>query len=163
MEDRWTQVRGFMNYSVSEYGEVRNDRTGRMLKQTLTNDRLYVSLVKNGRQFHRQLSGIVARSWWGPPPRLNFDSVVHLDGDKLNCTVGNLMWRPRWFALAYHKEWETDKFSNWDGSFLLIETEEVFFHPRDCAMKYGFLQVDIVMSILNGTSIFPEHERCKWF
>ena len=102
---------------------------------------------------------IVAKTWLPQPERDTFDTPIQLDGVRRNCRADNLMWRPRWFAIAFHKERRTEIYPNWRASFELVETGEVFEHPRECAMKYGVLENDVAVALANGHNhVFPQ-----WF
>ena len=49
---KWVKIKDFTNYSVSEYGDVRNDRTGRILKQRLDKgDYVMFNLSENGKVY----------------------------------------------------------------------------------------------------------------
>ena len=47
MVETFKTIEGFENYSVSDLGNVRNDKTGRILKGVDTNGYLRVDLRKN--------------------------------------------------------------------------------------------------------------------
>jgi hypothetical protein len=87
-------------YSISNYGNVRNDRTGHILSPASgrTNPlaaKKYarVTLSANGRQETRYLHDLVAEAWLGKRPKGHW--TVALDGDSCNAVPSNLMYVPR--------------------------------------------------------------------
>lgn len=83
----WKKIKDHHNYSVNDYGEIRNDRTGRMLKPHLTyNGYLRVTLDGAKLRVHR----IVAEAFISNDK--NFPQINHKDGDKTNNQVDNLEW-----------------------------------------------------------------------
>ncbi len=91
-------------YEVSDLGRVRNIRTNRILSPIVNNRGwAMVNLHAQGRQRMVTLSRLVATMFLGPPepPR---ESVVNLDGDRMNNRAQNLEWVPRWFSGRYMRE-----------------------------------------------------------
>lgn len=84
----WKQI-GDMQYSVSNEGMVRNDRTGRILKgRVLPTGYVYVRLnpVKKNFYIHRLVATCFIEN-----PNANAE-VNHIDGNKSNNCVDNLEW-----------------------------------------------------------------------
>ena len=83
-------VEHYPNYSVNDFGEVFNNKTGRKLKQTIKKGYCNVYLYnENGRKFflvHR----LVAQAFI-PNPN-NYPEVNHKDENSLNNCVENLEW-----------------------------------------------------------------------
>lgn len=156
MQDEWMQLDEYPGYSISVSGLVRNDMTDRILKRTiLQNGAPVVGVRADGRQYLRQVSTLMAMTWLEPSPYKNFTTPTHLDGDRSNCHMDNLVLRPRWFAIQYHKECHEPKFPNWNGPFRILEMNEVFDNPWECSRAYGFLQGDIMLAVLNDKLLFP--------
>lgn len=88
---QWVDVKGFSNYEISEYG-VKNKRNGKLLKLRLQNGYLSVKLCKDGEQknkgyyFHRLIA-----IQFIPNPH-NLATVNHINGNKLDNSIGNLEW-----------------------------------------------------------------------
>lgn len=79
------------NYSVSEDGRVRNDKTGRELKGTYaSNEYQRVSIQINGKQKMILVHRLVAETFLPNPD--NLPVVHHVDGNKHNNNVNNLQW-----------------------------------------------------------------------
>lgn len=88
---RWAVVKGFPNYEVSDCGQVRNVRTGRILKQRLS-DRGYfrLDLYHKGKGRTMNVHILVATAFV-KGKRKNL-VVNHMDGDKTNNDHTNLEW-----------------------------------------------------------------------
>lgn len=88
----WEKIRGFPRYSVSRKAEIRNDETGRILKQKKgRGGYLYVNLYPGCKSVsvHR----IVAVAFIPNPE--NKPEVNHKNGDKSQCSDWNLEWVTR--------------------------------------------------------------------
>jgi hypothetical protein len=86
--EEWRVIGGFDNYSVSNLGRVRNDTTGRILKQQLNNGTGYlrVDLCNNGKHA-KKVHKLVATAFLGDSDGLE---VNHIDRNKQNNNVHNL-------------------------------------------------------------------------
>jgi hypothetical protein len=86
--EEWRRVGGFDNYSVSNLGQVRNDRTNRILRQTPVGDGyLAVSLCQNGIRSTQRIHKLVATAFIGDS---DGRQVNHRDINKLNNNLSNL-------------------------------------------------------------------------
>lgn len=156
MQEKWCRINEFPGYQISTFGNVRGYHPNHYLKWAYGRKGFpTVSLVLNGRNYTRSVPMLVARHWLPEPMREDFNTPIHLDGDRTLCHVENLMWRPRWFAISYHKERIEDPFPLWKRPIEIIETQEIFDQPRDCAMQHGVLEWGIFHSIYNDRPIFP--------
>lgn len=158
MDEKWLTVEEFPDYVVSNYGEVYNGNTGRILSENLVQYGIpTVGLYQDGKQYRRSVPVLVALAFLDAPPYnpLQKYAPIHLDGDRQNCRADNLMWRPRWFAVNYHRERLQTSFPNWTAPFECRNTGEIFEHPRDAAMKYGLLETHIHMSVIYGKPVYP--------
>lgn len=88
----WKLIEGFDGiYSVSNYGEVRNNKTGKLMKLR-KNEKGYLrtNLTKNGNQKSVRVHRLVAQAFIPNPE--NKPQVNHIDFDKENNCVNNLEW-----------------------------------------------------------------------
>jgi len=91
MKEIWKTIEGFENYEVSTEGEVRNKKTGRVLKQWLNeNGYLQVVLCLNGKKTVKRVHRLVAEAFIPNPD--NNPQVNHIDEDKTDNRVDNLNW-----------------------------------------------------------------------
>ena len=73
----WKKINGYANFSVSDSGQVRNDKTGRIYKTWLdTNGYPSLHLGKDIRRVHK----LVAEAFI--PNSNNLPEVNHIDGNK---------------------------------------------------------------------------------
>lgn len=155
MLEEWRPIDGFPGYAISNYGRVFNETRQRPVKQSpVQYNMMTVALVREGKQYRRSVGTLVAQTFLSPE-REDFNTPIHLDGDRANCCVDNLMWRPRWFAVTYHLELRANPFMEWNQDIVLNDTGEIFGHISEPAMKYGLLQSEIHKSIINGVRVFP--------
>jgi hypothetical protein len=84
-------IEGFENYSVSNFGNVKNNITGRILK-TNKNERGYyvVDLHKKGNRKKFKVHRLVGNAFI-PNPK-NKTQIDHINNDKTNNNVSNLRW-----------------------------------------------------------------------
>jgi hypothetical protein len=159
LELNWEPVQGFPGYSVNPLGQVRKDSTGRILHTRINQYGVpYVGLMREWRQCIRSLPRLVATAFL-PTPSEIFDTPINLDGDRTNCTIDNLMWRPRWYAIYYANQFK-DRYDNpIEAPVRAVETGEVFPDSFAAACRYGILEREVVLSVLNRTPTWPTYQR----
>lgn len=157
--EEWEIIESFPDYSVSNYGRVRNDNTGRILA---LNDNQYgvvqVGLMRDGVQYHRSVPLLVARAHI-PRETIPFDTPINLDGDRHNNRADNLMWRPRWFAIKYNQQFRYPYENPIEARIIDLKTGEISENSAECAQRYGLLEQDLVLSILNRTYVWPTYQE----
>lgn len=159
--DEWREIRFFPGYSVSMFGQVRNDDTGRNLT-LMINQRgiVNVGLTRSRVQHRRAVSVLVADAFVPRPIRETFDTPINLNGDRFNNTVSNLLWRPRWFAIKYFQQFK----NNVRGFLVPVEetnTGEQFPTSWEAALKYGLLDREILISTIARTYVWPTYQKFK--
>jgi hypothetical protein len=156
----------FPNYSVSEDGRVRNDKESRLMTIGLNTRGIatvgLADLSIPGKTCRRSVSVLVAEAFITTARSLDFNTPIHLDGDKRNCHVENLAWRPRWFALEYGQQFKTGP-NGYSCEIQEIKTEEIFANSWEAAIKYGLLEREIVFSILRQTYVIPTYQRFRLY
>lgn len=157
-ENDWVPVQGFPGYSVNPLGQVKKDSTGRTLQIRLNQYGVpYVGMMRDWRQCIRSLPRLVATAFL-PPPNDIFDTPINLDGDRTNCSVENLMWRPRWYAVHYANQFKEPYANPIHAPIRALETQEVFDDSLAAACRYGLLEYEVVMSVLNSTPTWPTYQ-----
>ena len=160
MTEEWRTVSVFPQYAVSSRGEIENKKTGRILRPSRNaQGHLKVNLSKDGKIFTRAVNQLVAKAFLPESERKDFDSLIHRDGDKSNCDVGNLMWRPRYFAIAFHQQFWSPRFQNTKMPIVEVKTGERFDTIQDAVMKYGLIFNDILMSMHDHTYVWPTYQQ----
>lgn len=161
MNEKWAVIEGFENYSVSNFGRVRSNWTERILVTYANQSGLVqVGLMLNGKQYHRSVPLLVAKAFLVQPSGV-FDTPINLDGDRHNNHVDNLMWRPRWFAIKYNKQFREPYENHIPEQIQDVKSEEVTENSLECAKRYGLLEHEIVLAILNNTYVWPTYQRFR--
>ena len=157
--EEWAPIEWFPEYEVSNYGRVRTNKSGRILRLNMNQSGLLqVGLMHEGEQKHRSVPLLVAKAFLPPPPRA-FDTPINLDGDRSNNHVENLLWRPRWFAIRYNQQFRYDYDNSILSPIVDLKTGEVSENSFECAKRYGLLEKDLVLSILNRTYVWPTYQE----
>lgn len=92
MEEVWRKITGY-NYSVSNKGNVRNDKTGRILKP-VPNDtnHMQVSLFADGKRKNFYVHRLVGEAFIPNPDPEKYTIINHLNEDPSDNSVENLEW-----------------------------------------------------------------------
>lgn len=158
MLDEWVPLQDFPKYSVNPLGQVRKDSTGRILHPRINQYGVpYVGLMRDWRQCIRSLPRLVAITFL-PPPSEIFDTPINLDGDRTNCRVDNLMWRPRWYAIEYANQFKEPYPHPITMPVRCLVTEETFANSFAAARRYGLLEREVVLSVINKTPTWPTYQ-----
>lgn len=160
--EHWEPLLDYQNYSVSDQGRVRSDKSGAVLANALTpGNRPYVRMTYQGRQVSRGLALLVCQTFI-PFPNHNIDNPtpIHLDGDPRNCRAENLQWRPRWFAQKHARQFHQN-FRN-PNAIRDIKTGRVYNEIWDVVLERGLLFSDVFCSIVNCTRVFPGWDQFEW-
>ena len=91
MIETYKKIEGFENYSVSDFGNVRNDNTGIILKPGIVTSGYYmVVLRQDKRGSTRKIHRLVAKAFLLNPE--NKKCVDHIDNNRLNNNINNVRW-----------------------------------------------------------------------
>jgi len=147
----WREVREFPNYSVSDAGLVRNEDTGNLMTLHVNQRGIVnVSFNRKGTQHKRSVTVLVATAFIHTARPLAFDTPINLDGDRQNNHASNLLWRPRWYATEYFRQFES-RSSGIDRPVEEIKSRKYFDLSWDAAVSLGLLDSEIVNSIVYRT------------
>lgn len=161
MNEKWKKIKGFSDYSVSNTGLIRSDKTGRFLSQYENQYGVVcVGMMKDGEQRHRSVPLLVANAFL-PRRRPPFDTPINLDGNRHNNHVENLAWRPRWFAFKYNRQFKDPYPYPILKEIQDIKTGIILEDSFECAKEYGLLESDIVLSIANHTQVWPTWQEFR--
>ena len=90
MEEVYKVIDGYENYEISNMGNVRNKKTGLILKHLLQNGYYCVGLSTNGKSKSFRVHRLIALHFI-PNPQ-NKRLVDHIDRNPLNNSINNLRW-----------------------------------------------------------------------
>lgn len=90
MQEDWKTIKGYEKYKISNLGEIKNSKTGRILKKDKSRNYYEVVLSEKGKIKKYSVHRLVAE-YFIPNPE-NKPQVNHKDGNKLNNKVDNLEW-----------------------------------------------------------------------
>lgn len=157
--ENWRPIEDFPGYSVSDYGNIRTDKSGRVL--ILSENQygvLQVGMMRDGVQRHRSVPLLVAKAFLPELPG-PFDTPINLDGNRHNNHISNLVWRPRWFAIKYNQQFRYPYDRPILSPVIDLKTREISENSFECAKRYGLLEHDLVLSILNRTYVWPTYQE----
>ena len=156
MNEEWRTIPDFPDYMVSSRGQVLF-RSRDSVKAISVNQQgiAHVLLVRDGQQFRRSVAILVATAFLPAPEASHFDTPVSKDGDRTNCNVVNLIWRPRWFAIKYHQQMKEGSRSWSQDPIYDVNTEIIYTSMWDAAITLTLLERDIFIGVTNWTPVFP--------
>ncbi len=152
----WTEVFDFEAYHVSNTGKVRKARPypKDIGTQILPDGSIGVKLYGHGRSYQFLMRRLVAEAFCDRRSARE-DSVIHIDGDKLNCNASNLAWRPRWFVWKYTNQFRTLNDVKWYRPVFNVTTGQ----PHESVVAAGLhdatLWEEIVKSAMTGAHAYP--------
>ena len=89
--ETYANITGFPNYQISNFGNVKIIKTGKIMKpQTGNHGYLFVGLRDDGETSMKKIHRLVASAFLENPD--NKKCVDHKDRDKLNNHISNLRW-----------------------------------------------------------------------
>ncbi len=165
MRVQWHELDDFPDYAVSELGDITNIKTGMPRKLSINGQGIVkISLYNRSRQLiTRSVARLVAEAFVPRPDADTFDTPIHLDGDQRNCRADNLVWRPRWFAIKYHKQFRNPEFHIARGTFIDIDSEEVYDSIKDICVRNGVFWQDVIKCVTEETFVFPTYQKFRLF
>lgn len=157
--DVWTPINEFPKYVVSPEGVIHN-RERRAVVRARQNRQgvVMASLMGDEHRKTRSVALIVAEAYLGAPRNPSYNSVIHLDGNRANCEAINLAWRPRWYAIRYHKMFDEEPIN---VSVYIDETGETFGTLREACVKYGLIEKYTYVDLCNGDRSFHHGYRFR--
>lgn len=161
--EEWVSLEpmGFPGYKISSEGEVRSERTDKTLKLSANQYGVVrIGLMKRdeGRQITLSLPRLVA-SMFVEGKSATFNTPINLNGDRNDNRAKNILWRPRWFAVNFFRQFEESTDPLFRTKIYDVETSNRYEDSRDAATKHGLLEEDVMKSVVNGSPCFPTWQR----
>lgn len=156
--DGWREISEFPEYAVSEAGRVKNLRTDRILTMRKNNnDVVRVGLIRDGIQYNRSVTLLVANAFLNPHPIFNFLTPICLDGDRSNNYYTNLRWRSRSFAIRYQNQFKPNaKLDPYPFPIEDVDTGDEYETSWPAAITYGLLDLHVRIGVMNRSHVWPE-------
>lgn len=158
-ESDWIPLEGFPGYTINFYGQVRREANRRILIPRLNEYGVaFVGMMRDWQQCNRSLARLVACTFLGSPTDI-FNTPIQLDGDPLNCRADNIMWRPRWYAVKYKRQFNEPYRNPINEPIHAIDHSEKFPNSFEAARRYGLLEEEVVLAIVNNTRTWPTYQE----
>ena len=165
MRVQWHELEEFPDYAVSEQGDIANIKTGIPRKLSINGQGIVkITLYDTRKQLvTRSVARMVAEAFVPKPDQGIFDTPIHMDGELTNCRADNLVWRPRWFAIKYHRQFRNPEFHIARGTFIDIDSEEVYDSIKDICVRNGVFWQDVIKCVTEETFVFPTYQKFRLF
>ena len=137
MLEEWKPIPTYPNYSVSNFGRVKNNKTNYILSQNTINGYCRVVLTINRKSVNKRVHRLVLETFTPIPDMEKYD-VNHIDRNKTNNHLDNLEWCTRSENL-YWKEMPDNP--NRSSKKVKVEyedgTTEVYDSLTKCAQHFN--------------------------
>ena len=158
-DEEWRPHAHFQEYAISSLGGVRNIKTAKVVKPTLNqHGYLKVNLRHEGRTHTRALNHLVGDTYLPPPIRDDFSSLIHRNNDRTDCSVDNILWRPRYFTIDYHMQFDESIWQRETKPMRDRKTNVVYPDGQAVAVEHGLLLKSLLTSIYNNTYVWPTYQ-----
>jgi hypothetical protein len=158
MNEQFKRIPGFPHYVVSDLGRVINKRFDREMTRSHNayGDPSVGMIGADNIQKRRTVKLLVADAFverLGYP----FDTPIVLDGDRENLVASNIVWRPRWFAIEYIRQFDMYLQDGWwfAGPVINETTGDFYESIVDAAIATGSLVRYIRAGIMERKPVFP--------
>lgn len=150
------QIERFPNYWVSDYGVVvYSDPDGTPLKPHENQQgHISVALYRDGQPHRRSVAKVVADAFLPQPLNRHYNSILHLNNDRTDNRASNLMWRPKWFVIEYHKQFRNMTTQELYTPVVLSESKEEFTLEEFCR-DFGALPEYVFVTVNNQGGGIP--------
>ena len=142
LKETWAKINGWPNYEVSTYGNVRNVKTGRILKLTKDKDGyLLVTLCNNGIKRTLKIHILVSKAFI-PDTGHNPDGSIMIGHHQVNhkdeCKTNNNLLNLEWCDTKYNNHYSetfTKATEATKKKVQCIETGDVYESTHDAELK----------------------------
>lgn len=159
MVNTWKVIVGFPNYSISDDGRVRNNKTGKILTPSPdSNGYLSVGLSRDGKRTTQRVHRLVAEAFIPNP--LNLHDINHKDGNKNNNHSSNLEYCTHSYNMLHSYRTLGNKSHSIDRKAVLcIETSTMYPTVEAAAKAVGRSSIAIRKCLYGWTKTAA---GCHW-
>lgn len=152
MDDIWREIEDFPGYVVDDLGRVMSLDRRRILRTRFNRQGFaMVNLGRDAEIYTRSIAKLVAEAFIENPYSAAYNSIIHLNGDRGDCRAMNLMWRPRWFSIKYHKMFEVNPIR---VAVYIPKLDKIFSSLREFCTTYGLIEEDAYHAMFNQEPCF---------
>lgn len=149
-EEIWKLVADYPNYSVSNYGRVRNNKTGYILKPLEVGfGYVVVELCNKNGPKSKKIHRLVAEAFLPNPDKK--PQVNHIDGNKKNNRLDNLEWVTASENMKHSYDSKI-RVPHQERPVRIVETGEIFKSVKECAEKIEGHDCDISRCLRQSTA-----------
>lgn len=160
--EQFRHIPGFPTYRISSFGRVLNHLGIPMALVPNPEGIITVGLYADHKQHRRSVKVLVARAFV-PGETLMFNTPIQLDGDYENCRADNIVWRPRWFAWRYTRQFRVEYDWYYAGPIIDRTNNVVYENILAAAVETGSLCEHIHRAVMGGYRVFPNGEEYSWY
>lgn len=153
MSERWHELEEFPDYAINDLGEVHNIKSGMPRKNSINQQGIVKISLYQGRELITRSVAVMVAEAFVPGQTDFFNTPIHLDGDRENCRAENLMWRPRWFAVQYHRQFNNEEFYKMDLHIEELNSGKEYYSVKDACVALGLYYNDVYRSYVHERPI----------
>lgn len=159
---RWIIIEEFDMYEINEMCQVRNRKTGRILKAAKNGEYWKVVLRANGKSHNRYITRLAAKAFDLPSVDGFYEEVNHKDCNPDNNHIDNLEWCSKKYNLYYADHFENIKAAQKKKAIWMCDKNthkkiRLFESRKDAARQLKF-SAGGIKRVLDGVS-----KHCKGY
>lgn len=159
---RWVDLPDFPGYVIDRRGNIMNKKTERLVTPSINQGgNVYIRLMRDGIQRSRGVAQLVCNTFIDKTdiPE-HFNTPTHLDNDRTNNSVKNLVLRPRWFAVTYLQEIPYWMYMHDDPMPVYDIHGNKYKNMLGACMELGILPTDMALAAFSEEPLLQDRPVC---